>query len=41
MATSGSLSATSVIATPVALETVAPVPPADDDPIIVAAPASK
>ena len=41
LATSSSLSATSVAATPVALETVAPVPPADDDPIIVAAPASK
>ena len=37
--TSGSLSATSVTATPVALETVAPVP--DDDLIIVVAPATK
>ena len=41
LATSGSLSATSVSATLVALETVAPLPPANDDPIVVAAPSSK
>ena len=41
LATFGSPSAASVAVTPVAVETVAPVPPANDDPIIVAAPASK
>ena len=41
LATSGYLSATSVASTLVALEAVVPVPPDNDDPIVVAAPASK